>query len=294
VIRPALSDRRGKAVFIFTPKGNNHAYELYRFAASEASGSDWFSVVLKASQTKILPEDELKDARAVMDDSAYMQEYECSFSAALVGAYYKEDMNRVEKEGRIRRVPYDNHTAVITAWDLGMDDSTAIWFMQECGKELHAIDYLECSGKGLPDIIKLIKEKNYDFSAHIFPHDIKVREMGTGKSRLEVVEKLLGKKYVRVAKKLSVADGIAAVRSILGRTWFDDYNCAPGIECLKGYEREYDSKQSVFKATPKRNWAIHGADAFRTFAVGYRLEEEGVDEKSLPRQSEGDYDIMGW
>jgi phage terminase large subunit len=290
VVRPALSDREGWAIFITTPKGANHAYDMYRFAKKE--GGEWFTCVFKASETGIIPQKELEAARAVMSPEEYDQEYECSFTAALVGAYYKEEMARAQKEKRITRVPYDNHVRVITAWDLGMDDSTAIWFIQECGRELHAIDYLEVNSKGLPEIIKLIREKPYDYAEHLLPHDAAARELGTGKSRVEIIKKL-GLKNVRIAPKLKREDGIAAVRSILGKMWFDEHNCGYGIEALKAYERVFDTKDNVFKTVPKHNWASHCADALRTFATGYRLEEDKTPASNLVDRAETDYDIFG-
>lgn len=292
VIRPALSDRRGGAIFIFTPKGSNHAHKIYMEATKDESGN-WYACMFKASETGILPEEELSDARKAMSPEEYDQEFECSFSAALVGAYYKDEMRAAQK--RTVHVPYDTHTFVHTGWDLGIDDSTAIWFIQEAGKELHVIDYLEASGKGLPEIFKLLRSKPYSYGRFIFPHDIAVRELGTGKSRLEIIRDKFGIRDVTVAPKLKVEDGIAAVRSIFHRLWFDTENTAYGRECLKAYERVFDAKEGVYRSKPRHNWASHGADALRTFATGYRLSEDRNDgDSGLDHTSQSDYDIMDW
>lgn len=293
VFRPALSDRLGWAIFIFTPKGSNHAYELYRMARQDKSG-EWFVALFKASETGVIPKGELEAARKFMSDEMYQQEYECDFTAALVGAYYKAEMMKMQRENRLIRVPYDKHAPVMTGWDLGMDDSTAIWFIQKVGQELHAIDYLEVSGKGLADVVKILKEKEYDYGVHYFPHDLAARELGTGVSREETIRKL-GLKQIEIVKRHNPEDGIHAVRGLLGKMWVDAYNCGYGVEALKSYEREYDDKNGVFKLKPKHNWASHGADAMRTFAMGFGGGDRGSGSSlDFPTASESEYDVMGY
>jgi len=293
VIRPALSDRNGGATFIFTPRGANHSYDIYRYAISGKS-DEWAGFMFKASDTKILPQKELDAAREVMSEESYAQEYECDFSAALVGAYYKEEMAKARKDARITRVPYDTHARVWTAWDLGLSDSTAVWFIQETGREIHVIDYLEVSSKSLEKTVKLVREKEYEYEGHIMPHDVAVRELTSGRSRLEILRNKLKLKGVQVAPKMKIEDGIAAVRSLIGKMWFDEYNCAQGLECLKSYEREFDSKNGVYRTRPKHNWASHGADALRTYATGIRLEEDKMPDWMMDGQSNTDYDVMGF
>jgi phage terminase large subunit len=292
VVRPALSDRNGYAIFIFTSKGAGHAYELYRNARRDESG-EWFAANFKASETKIIPQKELDAARAAMGPEMYEQEYENSFTAALVGAYYKEELKAMQDSKRITRVPYDKHVPVFTGWDLGIDDSSAIWFFQNVGQEIHAIDYLECVGKGLPWIAKQIIDKPYLYGGHFLPHDAAARELGTGKTRVETLH-TLGLKGVEVVKRQKVEDGIHAVRGLLSRMWIDQENCGYGIECLKSYEREYDAKEGVFKLKPKHNWASHGADAMRTYAMGVRGGTKEYNSVDFPTHSEGDYDVLGW
>jgi hypothetical protein len=292
VIRPTLSDRNGKATFIFTPRGANHSYDIYRYATSGKS-DEWAGFMFKASDTKILPQKELDAAREVMSEESYMQEYECDFSAALVGAYYKHEMALARKTNRITRVPYDAHATVWTAWDLGIDDSTAIWYLQEIGRELHAIEYEEFQGMGLDKIVKHVKSKEtYMYEGHILPHDVAVRELSSGRSRLQIMQDKLKLRGIQVAPKMKIEDGIAATRSLLGRMWFDEHNCGLGIEALKSYEREFDSKNGVYKLRPKHNWASHCADALRTFATGIRLEEDKPKWEDMPEVAQNDYDIM--
>lgn len=291
VVRPALSDRAGWATFIGTPKGNNHFYEIY----TQAQGKDdWYTAVFKASQTKILPESELDAARETMSEEEYAQEYECSFTAALVGSYFGKEMERAEKEGRVTNVPYDPSMPVFTYWDLGVDDTTVIWYGQVVrGREIRWIDYTEESGLGIPDYVKILKDKGYVYEEHTLPHDGAVRELGTGKSRQEVLQGLMKGVPVRIAKKLSVADGIQAARLLLAKSWFDAAKCTRGIDALKNYERAWDSKNKIFKSTPKHNWASHGADAYRTAAVG--MDENRPSKEDVgryKRKSHNDFSVI--
>jgi len=292
VLRPALSDRLGGALFITTPLGANHAADLYRRARRDDSG-EWFAALFKASETKIIPQRELEAARSFMSAEQYEQEYECSFTAALVGAYYKEEMRAVQDSKRIGVVPYDTHAPVMTGFDLGIDDSTAIWYVQQTGRELHAIDYTEVSGKGLAWIAKEMLAKPYIYGRHFLPHDAQARELGTGTTRVETL-KALGLKNIEIVKRQKVEDGINAVRGTLGKMWFDEGKCGYGIESLKSYERSFDSKEGVYSLKPKHNWASHGADAMRTFAVGFRGEEHTLKSDDYPDKADSEYDPLTW
>lgn len=298
VLRPALSDRLGWAIFIGTPKGQNHFYEIYETAKDKP---DWFRMMFKASETKIIPLTELEAAEAIMSEEEFAQEYECSFQAALVGAYYGKSISKLESKGRITSVPFDSSINVLTAWDLGIDDSTAIWFVQMYRTEVRVIDYMEGSGEGLEYYIKEINNKPYVYGAHFFPHDISVRDIITGKTRLEII-KTLGIKNAVVAPKLPVADGIQAVRNLLDRCWFDKDNCNQGrigefrgLESLKNYQKKWDSKNKIYLSTPKHDWASHGADAFRTLAVALSDEYSiDADERRarLPRECDSQYSVV--
>jgi len=301
VVRAALSDRLGWAIFISTPKGRNHFWDVFYFATKGDPErgvpvpDDWFAKVYKASETNIIPKSELDAARALMSEEEYEQEFECSFSAALVGAYYGKEMERAEKEGRVGNVPYDEALLVDTFWDLGIDDTTAIWFGQRLrDHEYRWIDYIEESGQGLEYYIKEIQKRPYVYGTHYLPHDAAARELGTGKTREEVLRaKGLGRK-TQVVRRTSIADGIQAVRMILAKSWFDAVKCAKGVESLKSYERKWDAKNKIYQQTPLHNWASHGADAFRTGATAGTRDEsrERDDERSLPRFSQRKFRIV--
>jgi hypothetical protein len=265
VIRPALSDRLTKehepsAIFIGTPQGPNLFKELYD-RAPEREG--WQRAMHKASESGVLPDSELRQIKKELTSREYAQEMECDFTAAIVGAFYGREMQDAIEQDRICPVPYDKTHKVITAWDIGIRDSTAIWFVQHVGSEIHLIDYEEYTNIGLPDIIKHIAAKPYSYGQHIGPHDLRVRELGTGLTRLHQARNL-GVNFA-IAPQQEVIDGIEAVRGILGRCYFDAEKCEHGINALTLYRNELDDKRGIFK--PVHDWTSHAADAMRYFAI---------------------------
>lgn len=267
VILPTLSDYQGWATFIGTPKGRDWFYKIDR----DDSGAElpgWFRTVLKASETGIISPAELELQRTQMSEEQFEQEFQCSFEAAVIGAYYGRLMNQAEsdKPSRITGVPYEPTAQVYTAWDLGIRDSTAIWFAQVVGREIRLIDYYEASGVDLGHYVREIQNKAYLYSGHIVPHDAQAKELGTGKSRLEVLESL-GLKNLTIAPMHRVEDGINAVRTIIPRCWFDAKKCSRGIDALKLYRSEYDDKLQALKPRPVHDWTSHAADAFRYLAM---------------------------
>ena len=262
VIRPALSDRKGWAIFIGTPKGKNEFYDIYH-SAKEKKG--WKRFLFKASETGILDEEELEMARQDMAETEYEQEYECSWSAALRGAYYAKELEQAYTDERVGKVPYDPSKQVVTAWDLGVSDSTAIWFAQFDGKAINVIDYYENSGEGLPHYIDVLNSKGYRYGAHIAPHDIVVREFSTGKSRKDLAFSL-GIDF-QVAPKLKVMDGIDTVRTTINRCWFDEGKTKKGLDALLQYRSSYDDKKKVWSQKPVHDWTSHASDAFRYLCI---------------------------
>lgn len=269
VVRPALSDRQGSACFLGTPAGHNHFFDLLDTARGQiAEGSeDWYFKICKASETGIVKPEELDAAKAQMTPEQYEQEYECSFTAAIIGAYYGKLLSEAEEDGRITRVPYDPMYPVHTAWDLGINDSTAIWFAQIFrGGAVNVIDYYESSGVGLDHYADILTKKDYNYGDHLAPHDIEVRELGSGKSRLETAFSL-GIRF-KVIPKMKVADGINAARMMLPRCYFDRDKTAEGLDMLRQYRQEWDDKKRSFRDAPRHDFTSHAADAFRYLAVG--------------------------
>ena len=263
IIRPALADRRGWAVFIGTPRGRNAFFELWRRSQTEEG---WFSMMLKASQSGLIPDSELELARRDLTEEQYAQEFECSFDAAVVGAYYGKLMARAEAERRVAGVPYDPSAPVWTSWDLGIRDATAIWFAQVIGREIRIIDYYEASGVDLGHYVREINARPYAYAGHIVPHDAQAKELGTGKSRLEVMESL-GLRPITLAALHRVEDGINAVRMFIPKCWFDARKCARGIDALKLYRAEYDDKLQALRPQPVHDWTSHAANSFRYLAL---------------------------
>ena len=197
----------------------------------------------------------------------------------IEGAYYKKEFDQIRKLDRITSVPFEPGIDVDTWWDLGISDYMTIWFTQIIGKEKRVIDYLEGEGEGLKYYYNELKKKPYKYGTHYFPHDGAVRELGTGVSRQESAEKL-GISPVMIVTKLGLQDGIEATRNILASCYFDQENCKTGIIRLKKYKKIFDEKNNCYKDSPAHDISSHGADGFRTFAVGFGqyLDFEETDE----------------
>lgn len=296
VIGPTLVDRGGSALFLGTPNGKNQFYEIAQHAkAREAAGDpEWFFREYKASQTGLLDENYLTQARSMMTADEYAQEFECSFEAAVKGAIYTTEMEAARTGKRVGSVPYDPALPVDTYWDLGFGgkgDATAIWFAQSLrSHEVRLIDYHEAQGEGFPYYAQVLQNKGYLYGTHWAPHDIAVRELGSGKSRLEVAAGL-GLRFettprIHGAAGVEVEEGIGAARLLLARCYFDKVRCAVGLESLMNYRRDYNQRLNEFKATPVHDWASHGADAFRGLAVRYQVpRDEAKREYQAPQQT---------
>jgi phage terminase large subunit len=271
VVRPALADRVGNAYFIGTFEYTNGPLgRIYDIAKGE---HDWFTRIFRASETGIIPEAELKAARRVMSEDEYLREFECVRSAAVRGAIYGRLIDELEAAGRITQVPYDPSLGVVTAWDLGMGDSTAIWFAQLAGREVRLIDYYEVSGQGLPECIDALQSKPYSYRDHIAPHDINVREwLGNGRTRLEVARQLgiNFRPLPRISQtvKSEVDERIDVARRLIPRCVFDAEKTKPGVDALRSYRREVSNRTGEYHMIPLHDWSSHGADAFGYLAQG--------------------------
>ena len=273
VIRPALSDRQGWAVFGGTPKGKNQFWDIRETA--RRLGDDWFLLELPASRSKLLPEGELSAARAQLSRDQFDQEYECSFEAAILGAFYGQEMREAQEAGRIGRVDYDPAVPVHTAWDLGYRDDTAIWFYQVTAGEVHVIDYYSVSGANISDIAAAVTSRKYRYGKHHLPHDARAKTLAAqGKSIVEQLAVFLGINNMTIVPDLSVQDGIQAVRMMLPFTWFDADKCGEGVEALRQYQREFDEDKKAFRQTPKHDWTSHPSDAMRMLAIAWRAEPD--------------------
>ena len=279
-IRPILAENDGWAIFNYTPRGKNHGWNLYKNASKNPA---WFSELLTVDDTgAITPEAVQAERDAGMNEDLVQQEFYCSFEAAVQGAYYANELNEARQAKRIIDLPYDPELLVDTYWDLGIDDSLTIWFAQEIYNEIRLIDYFEDRGHGLSYYANILDAKPYHYGRHVAPHDIKVRELGTGISRLEKAREF-GLNF-EVAKRVDKKeDGIEAVRHIFPRLWFDaTEKCERGLEALANYHSEYDEEKQVTKITPFHDWSCHGADALQTLAISYDRRSDISDD--LKRQ----------
>jgi hypothetical protein len=274
IIRPALADRKGWCLFIGTPKGHNHFKEL-RDRAEKEDG--WGLLEFKASETGVVDDVELKAARNEMGEDKYRQEFECSFDAAVEGSYYGQILNELEDKKHMQEIPREELSRTFTAWDLGMGDSTSIWVAQLVGSEVRLIDYYENHGVGLDHYVKWIRDNDYIKAEHILPHDVRVRELGSGKSRLEMLEE--AGLEIKIAPRMGLDDGIQAVRRLLPRCWFNVPKVQTGLNCLRNYRRDYDEKRKIFYERPLHDWSSHGSDSFRYLALGI---DEGHSTWSKP------------
>jgi hypothetical protein len=279
VLRPLLADRRGWAVFIGTPKGHNQFYDVYNNATKDES---WYVKTLRASQTNLLPDEELRDAAKMMSQDQYLAEFECDFESAIIGAYYGKELRQLTDSNRITNVEHDPLFPVFTAWDLGYSDDTSIWWFQVVHGEIRVLDYHSSNGQPIAFYTGLIQAKereyNYVYRTHWLPHDARAKTLASGgKSIIEQLSVKIPLENMKIVPSLSLQDGIQATRLALMRSWFDS-KCEDGIECLRQYQREYDEDKKVFRDKPRHDWTSHGADAFRMLAIAWREEE-----KALPK-----------
>jgi len=265
VIRPALADRQGWATFIGTPKGRNSFFDIWSRAGEDPH---WFRAMLRASETGLVPQSELDDLRKALTPEQYEQELECSFEAAILGAYYGREIADAEKAGRIRDVPHEPGLPVHVSYDLGIGDSTALWFFQVARDGVRFLDHYESHGQPLAHYAGVIASKPYRVETDWVPHDAKVRELGTGRTRVETLKEL--GRAPRLVPNHKLEDGINAARVGFPRFYFDEVKCRYGLEALRQYKTDYDEKLKTFKNTPKHDWTSHTADSFRYAAMAWR------------------------
>lgn len=274
-LRPILEENGGWAIFNGTPRGRNHLHSMYELGQSEKS---WYSELLTVKDTGAVTPERIEAIRREIakergDDEAeniINQEYYCSWDAAIPGSYYGKIIAEMEADGDIGEFPHDIKHPVITAWDLGVGDSTAIWFIQQLRNEVRVIDYYEASGVGADHYAKVVRDKDYVYDGHILPHDANDREWGNNASSRVDVLKSLGVRPLRVMPRAGIDDGINAVRLLLRKCKFDRQACDRGLNALRQYQKRWDDKLKTFSLSPLHDWTSHGADAFRYLAQGLK------------------------
>lgn len=295
-IRPILAENGGWAIFIYTPRGRNSGFNLYKMAENNPK---WFCQKLTIDDTDIISQEVLEEERAAgMSEAMIQQEFYCAFDVPIEGAYYGPQLNKAHKDGRVSRVPIEPNLPVYTAWDLGIGDFMAIWFVQVTGKEIRFVHYYEHTGEGLAHYINYLmvwaKENSVRYSDHFAPHDIQVRELSTGKSRLDTAREM-GIRF-QVVKRHKIDDGIEAVRRLFPRFWIDETNCDRGLICISDYTKVWDDKKMMFQDKPLHNYASHGCDALRYFAMGFKESMTNLNGRprfDKPAYIASDFDIYG-
>jgi len=271
-LRPILAENGGWALFLWTPRGRNHATRSFE---ARAKDPEWFCLKAPATETDVFPPEQLARERTELiaelgseeeGQARFASEYLVDFDAAAPGAYYASLLGEAERAGRIGGVPFDPALRVDTAWDLGIDDYTAIWFFQQAGREVRVIDYFETGGQGLDAIVRqAIASKPYVWGTHHLPHDVMVRELSTGRSRHDTLQSL-GMSRISAGVSAHPEERVNAARLMIPLCWFDAERCALGLERLRAYRKRW-SRENRSYAGPLHDQASHGADAFGEFAL---------------------------
>lgn len=277
-ISPIFVENDGWALYQGTPRGKNHFYDLYQMALGNRN---WFCEKLTIDDTGVITHDQIAEERKKGKTEEFLQqEYFCSFEYGLEGSYFAQLMSEAVSDGRIGDVPFEKDLGVSTAWDIGVRDSNAIWFFQEKGNWKHLIDYYEMSNVGIDHYINVLKmktvERGYHYIRHYAPHDIKVREWGSGAATRKDTARNMGIRFTEIPKVKVKQDSIDAARALIPMCRFDRINCKHGIDALQNYQKEWNPKYQVYADKPLHNWASNGADAFQIFAMAEKVHGSDV------------------
>jgi len=280
-IRPILTANEGIAIFLSTPRGKNHLWELYQMAQQN---DNWFCYKLTIEDTNHIPLYEIEKERAegIMSEDLIQQEYYTSFTMGVEGAYYAKYLDRMRLNSRIGDVPYEAGFKVHLAIDIGVRDSTTIIWFQVIGQTVRIIDCYENSKQGLEHYAAIIKSKPYIMGKYIAPHDIAVKEWGSGMTRIEKA-KQLGIPFT-IAPNIAVEDGIESVRSTFSKMWIDEKNCAPLIKAIENYRQEYDIKRKVYMSQPLHDWSSHFCDSLRYLCISLPKTRDGLSAEELDKR----------
>ena len=286
--RPMLEENNGWAAFITTPRGRNHAKAMFDMAKANPK---WFAEISTVHDTGALSPDQLQESieeyvALYGDDigrAQFAQEYECSFNAAILGAFYAREMAAIRKEGRITEIEPIEGRPVHTAWDIGVKDDTSIWWFQVVGAQVFILDCYSASGAGVDHYAEICEQRAQAFGwkrgIDFVPHDAKVKEWGTGRTRVETMKGLgLSPWVVPMASKM---DGIQAARTTLARSVFHPRCEEQGIAALEQYRREWHDEKKTFKPIEVHDWSSHLSDAFRYLAMAWKSIPETPVEKKL-------------
>ena len=259
-LRPILDVNKGYALFISTPRGKNHFYDLMNMAKQN---KEWFCQILSIKDTNVLTEDEIDKIRAEgVSEELIQQEYYCSFNRGVEGSYYGRLIEKARDDNRICAVPFETRSPVNTAWDIGFGDATSIVFWQEIGGELRIIDFYENNGEGISHYVKIIQSKPYLYGTHYMPHDAGSGSIQTGRTLQDIAYEL-GLKTTILEREKDIQIGIESVRSMLSIAFIDENKCRYLLKCLENYHKKYNEKTQSYSDTPVHDWCSHPSDAVR-------------------------------
>lgn len=266
IVFPMINANGWWVTWIGTPKGKNSFYQLYQRALKDER---FYTMLLRHTDTKLLNDEQIEDARKEMTEEEFEQEYNCSWEAYMRGSVYWKELSKAHSDGRVKKGIYDPELEVTTFWDLGISDAMSILFVQVCWQEIRIIDRYSNNGYWLPHYAQVVKDKWYKYKNHYFPHDVRQRELSTGLTRLETAIKLLWE-ICKVVPMNSIESGIDAGRLIFDKVWIEE-SLEEFINNLSLYQYEWDDKLWQFKKSPIHDFTSHDADTFRYMATIYKM-----------------------
>lgn len=294
LVRPMLRENNGRAKFIFTPRGKNHAWKLLEMARNNPR---WFVSIKRLDETRAYdPVRTVEEERASgMPEELIQQEYFCDFNAANVGSYYGVTMALAEAQGRFADFAHGRDD-VFTSWDLGRSDDTAIWWWRPGPEGIEVLDHYASNGEDLGHYFDVVEERarihGWRYRKHMLPHDARAKTLATKQSVLEQAVKKFGAAHVGITPELGLLDGIQASRALLlhegtrihPRCSFEAHSRdCDGVEALRAYHREWDAARKCFRESPVHDWSSHTADGFRYMAVMVKVAELMTKPVSEPR-----------
>lgn len=270
-IRPILAENEGWCIFQGTPRGENHFYDLYQNALRNPS---WYADMLTVRETGVISDDEIDNLRkSGMLEEFIQQEFYCSFTSSNVGSYYGGALDALYQNKQIAPLTVDRKLPVHTAWDIGYGDATAIWFFQFKEGKFYLVHYYENTQVGLAHysdyIQRFARDRNIQYGIHFAPHDAKVHEWGSGKTRFEIALKEFGIRF-KIVPDVGLINGIESVLSLFYLLNIDPVECKVGLNAIRSYSRKWDNEKKIFSKDPEHNFSSHGADALRYLCVGWK------------------------
>ncbi len=294
LLSPILAENGGIEILNGTPRGRGPAYEIFK---SGINNPEWCVRHLTVDDTlredgrPVITQEEIDAFRkSGMDEAIIQQEFYCNWDSGNVGAFYTQEMQRAEIEGRISSFQI-TRAKCFAFWDIGIADATSIWILQPIGHELRMVYYYENTGQGFEHYAQVIaafcERYGVKIQYHFGPHDLQQRQWGAAPRTALKIALDCGINFL-IVPNVSIEDGIQSVKAIFPQVLFHEQNCAKGIEALRHYRREYDYDLRTYKTKPLHDWSSHCADSFRYFAVQWLHQFQRPD-LNVPRKFQNLY-----